>query len=75
MKFLRLFPISSAPALNSLTQQTAAISNLEPQLWIYPTADGYRLVYRVAKFSTNPFGLFLVSVDAHTGEIIEQKIL
>jgi Zn-dependent metalloprotease len=62
-----------APALNTLTQQTAAISNLEPQLWIYPTADGYRLVYRVAKFSTNPFGLFLLSVDAHTGEIVERK--
>lgn len=61
------------PALNSLTQQTAAIANLEPRLWIYPTADGYRLVYRVAKFSTNPFGLFLISVDAHTGEIVERK--
>jgi hypothetical protein len=60
------------PALNLLTQQTSAIADQQPRLWIYPTADGYRLVYRVAKFSTNPFGLYLISVDAHTGEIVER---
>lgn len=59
--------------LDNLNQQSAAISNLEPQLGIYPTADGYRLVWKVAKFSTNPFGLYLISVDAHTGEIITRK--
>jgi Zinc metalloprotease (elastase) len=61
------------PGLNLLAQQTAAIANLEPQLGIYPTADGYRLVWKVAKFSTNPFGLYLISVDAQTGEIVERK--
>jgi Zn-dependent metalloprotease len=61
------------PGLNILTQQASAIEGLQPQLGIYPTADGYKLVWKVAKFSTNPFGLYLVSVDAHTGEIIERK--
>ena len=59
--------------VNILTQQAAPIANLEPQLGIYPTADGYRLVWKVAKFSTNPFGLYMVSVDAHSGEIVERK--
>lgn len=61
------------PGLSVLAQQTSAVANLEPQLGIYPTADGYRLVYKVAKFSTNPFGLYLVSVDAHTGEVVERR--
>ncbi|MEO7658444.1 MAG: M36 family metallopeptidase, partial [Pyrinomonadaceae bacterium] len=59
--------------LSVLEEQTAAIKNVEPQLAIYPTADGYRLVYKVAKFSTNPFGLYAVSVDAHTGAIVARK--
>ena len=59
--------------LGNLTQQAAAVENLEPQLGIYPTADGYRLVWKVAKFSTNPFGLYMVTVDAHTGETIARK--
>ncbi|MBD0372685.1 MAG: M36 family metallopeptidase [Pyrinomonadaceae bacterium] len=61
------------PALNLMTQQLAPVSNLEPRLGIYPTADGYRLVWKVAKFSTNPFGLFLIEVDAQTGEIVSRK--
>jgi Zn-dependent metalloprotease len=61
------------PALNVFTQQMAPVANLEPQLGIYPTADGYKLVYKVAKFSTNPFGLYLVSIDAHTGETVARK--
>src|SRR5688500_13408395 len=59
--------------LGILTQQAAAISQLEPALAVYPTADGYRLVYKVAKFSTNPFGAYVVSVDAHTGEIVNRR--
>lgn len=59
--------------LKVLEDQTAAVQNLEPKLAIYPTADGYRLVYKVAKFSTNPFGLWSVTVDAHTGEIVARK--
>jgi Zn-dependent metalloprotease len=59
--------------LNHLTEQAAPISNLEPQLGVYPTADGYRLIWKVAKFSTNPFGLYMISVDAHTGEIVGRK--
>ncbi len=61
------------PGLNILSQQVSAVSNLEPRLGIYPTADGYKLVWKVAKFSTNPFGLFLTEVDAHTGEIVSRK--
>jgi hypothetical protein len=61
------------PALNVLNEQAAPIAQLEPQLGIYPTADGYRLVWNVAKFSTNPFGLYKIAVDANTGEIIERK--
>jgi hypothetical protein len=61
------------PALSVLTQQMSALSNLEPQLGIYPTVDGYRLVYKVAKFSTNPFGLYLTTVDAQNGEIVARQ--
>lgn len=57
----------------NLTQQAAAVENIEPQLGIYPTADGYRLVWKVAKFSLNPFGLYMVAVDAHSGEIVERR--
>jgi len=57
----------------ALTAQAAPIANLDPQLGIYPTADGYRLIYKVAKFSTNPFGLYMISVDANTGEIVGRK--
>ena len=59
--------------LSIINQQVSAIENIEPHLGIYPTADGYKLVYNVAKFSTNPFGLYMISVDAHTGEIIARK--
>lgn len=59
--------------LNILNQQAGHVNNLQPQLGIYPTADGYKLVWKVAKFSTNPFGLYLVSIDAQTGETIERK--
>lgn len=59
--------------LNNLTQQAAIVSSIEPSLGIYPTADGYRLAWKVAKFSTNPFGLYVVTVDAHTGETLARK--
>lgn len=59
--------------LGALNQQASIVNNLEPQLGIYPTNDGYKLVWKVAKFSTNPFGLYLISVDAHTGETITRK--
>jgi Zn-dependent metalloprotease len=58
---------------NSLTQQACFVNNEQPRLGIYPTADGYRLVWKVAKFSTNPFGLYLISVDAHTGETVSRQ--
>ena len=59
--------------LGILTQQAAPIAQLEPALAIYPTADGYRLVWKVAKFSTNPFGVYLVSIDAHSGEVVNRR--
>ncbi len=59
--------------LSIISQQVSAVDNVEPHLGIYPTADGYRLVYNVAKYSTNPFGLYMVSVDAHTGEVVARK--
>ncbi|MFN6962180.1 MAG: M36 family metallopeptidase [Pyrinomonadaceae bacterium] len=58
--------------LDILTQQVGNAANVEPRLGIYPTADGYRLVWKVGKFSTNPFGLYVVSVDAHTGEVVQR---
>lgn len=61
------------PAVNLLNQQFGAVNNEAPRLGIYPTADGYRLVWKVAKFSTNPFGVYLVMVDAHSGEIVARK--
>lgn len=59
--------------LNNLSQQAAIVNNIEPQLGIYPTADGFRLAWKVAKFSTNPFGLYMVTIDAHTGETLARK--
>ena len=59
--------------LGILTQQAAPIAQLQPQLGIYPTADGYKLVWKVAKFSTNPFGLYVVSVDAHSGQTVNRR--
>jgi hypothetical protein len=61
------------PAYDIFTKQTAAVAQLQPKLGIYPTVDGYKLVWKVAKVSTNPFGVYLISVDAHTGEIIARK--
>jgi Zn-dependent metalloprotease len=61
------------PGLDNLTQQASAINNLQPTLGIYPTADGYRLVWKVGKFSTDPFGLYLVTIDANTGETLARK--
>lgn len=60
-------------ALNLIQQQTAVVNQIQPKLGIYPTADGYKLVWKVAKLSTNPFGLYLISIDAHTGETIARK--
>lgn len=59
--------------MSNLTQQASVVDNIEPALGIYPTADGYRLVWKVAKFSTNPFGLYMTTVDANTGEIVARK--
>ena len=59
--------------LSILSQQLAAVENIPPTLSIYPTANGYRLAWKVAKFSTNPFGLYMVTVDANTGEILGRK--
>jgi hypothetical protein len=61
------------PGLNTLGQQASVVDDIQPTLGIYPTADGYRLVWKVAKYSTNPFGLYMMSVDAHSGEIVERK--
>jgi Zn-dependent metalloprotease len=57
----------------NITQQMAAVENIPPTLGIYPTVDGYKLVWKVAKFSLNPFGLYMVAVDAHSGAIVERK--
>lgn len=59
--------------LSILSQQLAAVESIPPTLSIYPTADGYRLAWKVAKFSTNPFGLYMITVDANTGEILGRK--
>jgi hypothetical protein len=61
------------PGLDILAKQTAIVQQLEPKLGIYPTADGYKLVWKVAKFSTNPFGLYLISIDAQTGQTVARK--
>lgn len=59
--------------LGIISQQAAPIAQLEPKLGIYPTADGYKLVWKVAKFSTNPFGLYVITLDAHTGETVNRR--
>lgn len=59
--------------LSIFSQQLAAVENIPPTLSVYPTADGYRLAWKIARFSTNPFGLYMVTVDANTGEILGRK--
>lgn len=59
--------------LSNLTQQASVADSIPPTLGIYPTADGYRLTWKIARFSTNPFGLYMITVDAHTGEVIARK--
>ena len=61
------------PAIDHLSNQAAAVRDLQPQLAIYPTADSFRLVWKVPKFSTNPFGLYVISIDAHNGETVTRK--
>ena len=61
------------PGLEAITKQLSAAQNLEPRLAVYPTANGHRLVWKVAKYSTNPFGLYLVMVDAQTGEVVSRQ--
>src|SRR5436190_1751584 len=61
------------PALNGIGSQMSAVNNLPPTLGIYPTADGYKLVWKIGKFSTNPFGLYMVAIDAQTGQTVERK--
>ena len=59
--------------LSIISQQLSAVDSIPPTLSIYPTADGYRLAWKVAKFSTNPFGLYMLTVDANSGEVIARK--
>lgn len=61
------------PAFDRLAEQAAVIKQYQPTLGIYPTVDGYKLVWKVAQFSTNPFGLYLVTIDAQTGETVARK--
>ena len=62
------------PGLEVLNQQVEpTVAKIQPTLWVYPTADGYRLAWKVAKYGNNPFGLFEVAVDAHSGEILSRK--
>lgn len=61
------------PALNVLSEKMGSVNDLQPNLGIYPTADGYRLVWKIATFSQNPFGLYVTQVDAHSGEIVARK--
>ena len=59
--------------LSIISQQLGAVDSIPPTLSIYPTADGYRLAWKIAKFSTNPFGLYMITVDANSGEVIARK--
>lgn len=62
-----------APALDRIASEVSVLDQYQPTLGVYPTVDGYRLVWKVATFSTNPFGLYLVSVDAHTGDVVARR--
>jgi Zn-dependent metalloprotease len=63
------------PGLDAISKQLTAAQNLEPKLGIYPTANGYRLVWKVAKYSTNPFGLYLHMRDANTGACVSRPAM
>jgi len=76
-RFYVALPAAATNLLNNglsiLSQQLSAVQSIPPTLSIYPTANGYRLAWKVAKFSTNPFGLYMVTVDANSGEILGRK--
>ena len=76
-RFYVALPAAATNLLNNglsiLSQQLAAVASIPPTLSIYPTADGYRLAWKVARFSTNPFGLYMITVDANSGEILGRK--
>ena len=61
------------PGLEKISSQLSAVQNVQPKLGIYPTANGYRLVWKVATYSTNPFGLYVHAIDAHTGELVSRQ--
>lgn len=61
------------PALTALGEKANLVNDLEPRLGIYPTVDGYKLVWKVSQFSTDPFGLFLTQIDAQTGQVVARK--
>jgi hypothetical protein len=62
-----------APAWAHLEGQLGVLATPHPELKVYPSADGGRLVWQFFRFSRNPFGLFLYSVDAHSGEILARE--
>jgi hypothetical protein len=62
------------PGLNHLTQQASAVVSIQPALGIYPTADGYRLVWKVAKSFTNPLDPLTVDLDFELGTVDGQVL-
>lgn len=77
-KFSVALPVEAtnlqASGMAVLDQQVAPeVAKIPPTLWVYPTANGYRLAWKVANYSTNPFGLYEIAVDAHSGEVLARR--
>lgn len=62
-----------APAYAQLENQLGILATPHPELKVYPTADGGRLVWQFFQLSRNPFGMFQYTVDAHTGEVLTRE--
>lgn len=62
-----------APAWAHLENQLGVLATPHPELKVYPSADGGRLVWQFFRFSRNPFGMFQYAVDAHSGEILARE--
>ncbi len=63
------------PGLDLLESQLGALREPSPVLGIFPTADGFRLVWDFYLYSRNPFGMYRYGIDAESGEVVSRENL
>lgn len=62
-----------APAYAHIESQLGVLAAPHPELKVYPSAGGGRLVWQFFRFSRDPFGMFQYSIDAHSGAILARE--